>query len=105
MLTKFNVLSVNQLNAQIKLLEIWKSLNVSNYPLKIKQQSSENNRVNTRADVSNRPVEFGLNELTRKTCISDAVRVWNNAPSTVTSSLTVYQAKKEIKTFVRSLPI
>ena len=35
MLTKFNMQSVNQLNCQIKLLEVWKALNVENYPLKI----------------------------------------------------------------------
>ena len=52
-----------------------------------------------------RPVEIGLNELTRKTCISDAIRVWNNAPNKVTASQSVYQAKKEIKAFVRTLPI
>ena len=35
LLQKFNMLSVNQLNAQVKLLEIWKALNVKEYPLKI----------------------------------------------------------------------
>ena len=34
MLSKFNLLSVNQMNAQIKLTEIWKSVNVKNYPIK-----------------------------------------------------------------------
>ena len=39
LLNKFNVMSVNQLNAQIKLLELWKALNIKDYPLKIEQQS------------------------------------------------------------------
>ena len=31
-LEKFNLLSVNQLNAQIKLCDIWKAVNVTDYP-------------------------------------------------------------------------
>ena len=104
-LKKFNVLSVNQLNAQIKLLEIWKSINIADYPLKVTQQSTEREGISTRADIRNKPVEIGRKDLTRKTCISDAVRVWNKAPIKVTTSLTVFKTKKEIKEFVRSLLI
>ena len=32
---KFSLLSVNQLNENIKLVEVWKALNVEGYPLKI----------------------------------------------------------------------
>ena len=41
------MLSVNQLNAQVKLLEVWKAMNVEDYPLKIKQQEV------SKTDVSN----------------------------------------------------
>ena len=105
MLSKFGMLSVNQINASIKLLEMWKSFNTPNYPLQVKQQSSGTNKINTRADLRCRPIEIGKRELTKNTCVSDAVRVWNLAPSSVTSSQSVNIAKKEIKTFVRSLPI
>ena len=37
MLDRFQMSSVNQLNAQIKLLEIWKLVNVPDYPLKLKK--------------------------------------------------------------------
>ena len=33
MLKKFNLLSVNQLAAKIKLIEVWKTINRLNYPL------------------------------------------------------------------------
>ena len=33
MLEKFNMQSINQLNASVKLLDMWKALNVDNYPL------------------------------------------------------------------------
>ena len=35
LLEKANLLSVNQLNAKIKLQEIWKVLNIEDYPIKI----------------------------------------------------------------------
>ena len=99
------MLSVNQLNAQIKLVEMWKSENIADYPLKINHQSADPQKVCTRADKIERPIEVGKSDLTRNTCISDAIRLWNRAPLNVTSCLTVQQAKKEIKLFVRSLPI
>ena len=47
LLDKFNTISVNQLNAQIKLLEIWKSLNIVGYPLVIRQQEIVENVATT----------------------------------------------------------
>ena len=35
MLTKFNLLSVNQLAAQIKLTEVWKSVNIKDYAISL----------------------------------------------------------------------
>ena len=49
--------------------------------------------------------KYTTKELTKNTCISDAIRVWNMAPISITSCLTLYQAKKEIKSFVRTLPV
>ncbi len=37
MLKKFDLMSVNQINAKIKLLEIWKSLNLKNYPFQVER--------------------------------------------------------------------
>ena len=62
MLSLIKMYSVNQLNAQIKLLEIWKALNVVDHPLKIEQQS--------RACLG-RPCEIGKTTLTQNTCVSD----------------------------------
>ena len=40
MLAKFKMLSVNQLSAQIKLKEVWKSMNCPNYPIKFEPYNS-----------------------------------------------------------------
>ena len=105
LLSKYSMLSVNQLNAQIKLVEIWKALNVDDYPLTVVKQTKDNSRVNTRADTKEKPIEIGKSVLVQKTCISDAIHVWNNAPEKIINSITLSQAKTEIKKFVRQLPI
>ena len=105
LLEKFNMLTVNQINAQAKLLEVWKALNVPKYPLKIKQQSENHERTRTRADVKKRPCEIGRTTLTKKTCVSDAIRLWNLSPDGIKESETVYKAKTEIKRFVKTLPM
>ena len=47
----------------------------------------------------------GVSGLTSKTCVNDAVTLWNIAQDKVTQANTINIAKKEIKTFVKSLPI
>jgi hypothetical protein len=105
MLNKFNMLSANQINASIKLLEIWKALSVANYPLTIKRQEASGRGVSTRADQSGRLVEIGKSVITQKTSVSDAIRLWNKAPAKVTESKSLYSAKKEIKIYAKSLPV
>ena len=105
LLEKFNMLTVNQINAQAKLLEVWKALNVPKYPLKIKKQSENHEGTRTRADKKERPCEIGRSTLTRKTCVSDAIRLWNLSPDSIKESKSVYKAKTEIKRFVKTLPM
>ena len=88
------MLSVNQLNAQIRLLEIWKSVNVSDYPLKCAHYNEGTNVRLTRAQTSGKLIEPGKNN-TIKTCISDAIRIWNIAPSELKNSKSIYAAKKQ----------
>ena len=57
---------MNQLNAQIKLVEIWKALNVDDYPLKVVHQTKDNLRVNMRADTKEKPIAIGKSVLVQK---------------------------------------
>ena len=59
LLANINVLSVNQLNAKIKILEVWKSLNIDGYPLEISTKCVKKESINTRAMTSNQPIEIG----------------------------------------------
>ena len=74
------MLSVNQLNAKIKIMEIWKSMNVPSYPLKIETKVENKNTTNTRAMTANKPIEIGKRVLTQRTCVSDAIKIWNQTP-------------------------
>ena len=68
LLGTLNMLSINQLNAKIKLVEVWKALNVVGYPLKISRQEVRNDATNTRACARGRPIEIGISTLTSNTC-------------------------------------
>ena len=105
LLQKFGMLSANQMNVQLKLVEVWKAMNVQDYPLKIERQSVQQNGVSTRADSTGKPIGIGKSQLTQKSCISNAIHLWNLAPVSVTGSLSLYQAKAEIKKYVRQLPV
>ena len=94
LLSKANILSVNQQNAKLKLQEIWKSLNIENYPLKIQKQEQKPNVPSTRACTEGRLIELRRKTLTFKTCISDAIRIWNQAPHELKNSITFSSSKK-----------
>ena len=95
------MLSVNQLQAQIKLTEMWKASNVTNYPLIIgKRDLGSESRITRSVTMEN------LNEpKTLHSFIGDAMRLWNKAPLSIRSAKTIGIAKKEIKAFCTKLPI
>ena len=106
LLSKFGIMSVNQQNAQIKLLEIWKALNIEDYPLEIRQQAIPTTGMTTRASGKGRPIEIGKSNITQEgTSTSDAIRISNLSPENVTNAKTLYQAKNSIRSYVKSLPI
>ena len=105
MLEKFNLQSVNQLNAGVKLLEMWKALNVVDYPLIIKRQENSKEGMSTRADLVGQPIAVGKSALTQGSCVGDYIQLWNKAPKNITESTSLKQAKNEIKAYVKTLPI
>ena len=84
-----NLLSVNQINAKVKLQEIWKVLNIVDYPLKIKLNEAQADQVVTRAMMNRTPLEMGSTTLKSKTCVSDAIKLWNLAPNDIKSCTSV----------------
>ena len=105
LLEKFGFMSVNPMNCQVKLMEVWKAINLEGYPLKIAQQSVPEVGTSTRAAHKGKPINIGKSTATRNSCVSDSIRIWNLAPRNITESKTAYLAKKAIKEYARSLPI
>ena len=101
-----NLLSINQLNDQIKLTETWKALNNDKVnpinSLKITQKVGQRN---SRSATNGNLVEPGTSCLAKQTFINDSARVWNRAPQSIRICSSLYSAKKEIKKFVKTLPV
>ena len=107
MLSKFNLLSVNQLAAEIKILEVWKSLNVESCPTKLKPynpQSNENSH-QLRPKTDRIFCDTARLQISNSSFNIDAARLWNNVPVNVRTSLTVVEAKRAIKNFCKNLPV
>ena len=96
--------SVNQIMAQIKLIEVWKSIIVNNYPIQWKNREEVMKREGLKS--SNKPdlIITGRSAIQDKSFINDAARVWNNAPMEIKSCKSLHSAKKLIKLFSRTLP-
>ena len=107
MLKKFNLLSVNQLAAQIKLQEVWKSINIDKYGITLEPY-------NEHVDPSGRTLRLKSNRtfndtsrlvLAEHSFTIDAAKLWNNAPVEVTSAKCLSHAKRTILVHVKTLPI
>ena len=101
MLEKTKMLSINQMNAQVKLTEMWKSVNYNNYPLNIGKLKPACNGRESRGVTTGKLME----PKTLNTFIGNATRLWNNAPRSIKDSKSISTAKKAIKSFCLSLPV
>ena len=101
MLKKHNMLSVNQLNAQIKLTEIWKAMNDDRIT---KSEINEDERV-SRSQRNGKIHSNAFSTGTKNTFINDSIKAWNNAPNELKNNRCLSGAKASIKKFVATLPI
>ena len=107
MLEKFQLLSVNQLAAEIKLLEVWKSVNIEGCAIKMEPY----NQTQMRDDINLRPRlnrifnDSAKRRVAQSSFHIDAARIWNGAPMEIRDSITLSEAKKQIKKYCKSLPV
>ena len=97
--------SVNQISAQIKLLQVWKSKQSSTFPTQWESKNEVSQERRTRSDKENPLMETTGGQIITSTFVSDAARLWNSAPDSVKSSTSLHMAKKNIKEFSLTLPI
>ena len=103
-LEKFNMLSVNQMNAQSKMTEAWKIMNTPNYPTKWELKITTEEERTTRSTTANTIPESARSRLTQASFNNDAKKLWNMAPVKIKSCASINTAKKAIKSFVKTLP-
>ena len=80
MLEKHKMLSVNQINAQIKLTEIWKACNDVDHPFKIEKKTVNIEEQVTRAMTDGSLKSDALSKVTKSTFINDSITAWNTSP-------------------------
>ena len=103
MLKDLTMLSVNQISAQIKLIEMGKALNSIDYPLNIKVKTA-NTTMKTRSISNKELVEFGTSLKAKKSFVGSASRLWNQAPEVIKIATTIGKAKEAIKNYCKTLP-
>ena len=99
------MLSVNQINAKVKVQEVCEAINVDGCPLKIDCHRASDTSTSTRAMTEGRPIKIGKSNLVSNACINDAIKIWNQAPEDVNKCLTLPQIKKAARLYAKTLPI
>ena len=99
------LLSVSQINTQIKITEVWKSQNIKNYPIQWTKRSDVIIKDGLKSVNKPELVASGKSCLQSQTFYNDAEKVWNVVPNDIRECKTLNAAKIRIKEFIRSLPI
>ena len=102
---ELNLQSVNQINAQTKLLGVWKSLNSESHPTKWSRRNDSNKELRTRSADANQLNEAYGGKILTSTFVSDAAKIWNNAPESIKQCKSLYAVRKLIKNHTLTLPI
>ena len=92
-----NMKSVNQINAQIKLSEMWKSTNIINYPIKTNKVTRPNKMVHIKAVSQGHLMEDLLSNASQRTFLNDAIHIWNKAPLHIKQCNSLSSAKLAMK--------
>ena len=107
LLEKSNMLSVNRINAQTKLTEVWKALHKDQKPNNFKNsvpQINEEER-QLRSKSKGLLTITGHTTVTRNSFINDGKILWNQCPEEIMQSKTLHPPKTLIKKFVKTLPL
>ena len=107
MLEKYNLPSVNQLAAEIKLTETWKSINVDDCPIKLNSYNCnlDENRIGLRPQQNRIFNDSYRLQIAQSSFHVDSAKLWNYAPTNVQCAQTLTLAKKAIKEHCKSLPL
>ena len=107
LLAKTEMLSVNQLAASIKLCEVWKSLNIVNYPIQLEPNSSADARPEriVRPGTTRSWNQDAKSVAEKESFSRSAAKLWNSLPLEIKNSKSLNIAKKAIKKYCKLLPV
>ena len=99
LLKKYNLPSVNQLAAEIKMVEAWKIMNIPEYPLTFEQNNP--NKVQTERSIRPTSIkqwkDYANLKIAQESFTIDAARLWNMAPLNIKQAESLQKAKTNIK--------
>ena len=101
MLKKLGWLSINQMAAEVRLIEVWKALNLDTSLSKL----FEKVQGTTRAASQNRIKQGTYSKLRESSFLYPSCKLWNRAPMSVVEAKSESDARKQIRSFVKGLPI
>ena len=105
LLKKYKLPSVNQVACEVKLMEVWKSINVEDYPTQLETGPRSENPRSLRTS-SLRQFDTACKTKTGENSFQvSAAKLWNSAPAAIKSAKSPYAAKKAIKQYCSGLPI
>ena len=102
---KLDLPSVNQLAAMVKLVEVWKSVNLVEYPIQLLKSKENRSDREVRMGTRRQFEESAKMRVSKASFTYDAAKLWNQAPQTIKDSKSLISAKKAIKNYCKSLPI
>ena len=107
LLKKFDLLSVNQLAGQIKLIETWKAVHIEGYAIELDPYNKDrpNNTHELRTQTNRVFNDSAKLKIASQSFNIDAAKLWNRAPKSVTEAASLQVTKTAIRTLVLSVPI
>ena len=95
---ELKMLSVNQINAQVKLTETWKALNLEKYPHIVSQKVNDYGHMISRSSKKGDVIVNGKTELRQSSFKNDAAKNWNHAPECIKLCKSLHSAKNNSTT-------
>ena len=102
---KLGWLSINQLACEVRLIEVWKSLNQEDHCLNSMFVKAASNEGITRSAGLNKLKSGFKSKIRENSFAYPSIQIWNSAPPEVTTAETEAKARAAIRKYVESLPI
>ena len=93
------------MNAQIKITGVWKSQNLTNYPVNFNKAIINTSKIGLRLGATGKLNEVSGSDNLKACYINDGAKAWNKTPSIIKNCKSLFSAKIEIKKFVMTLPV